>query len=141
MMTGIGHLLDSLEALLGISPFAEQVGVVEDDQAAEHTAEVREVVLQSAFPDGLACGLRDKQGDTLAFLLDQHSMSIRPTKVLPRPTPSHRKAPPCWPAIFRSSWKPSFWYWSRSGTSFEWCFFPLLVGHLVARKNSCSDLA
>ena len=31
------------------------------------------------------------------------SISIRPTKVLPRPTPSHGNAPPCWRAIFMSA--------------------------------------
>ncbi len=36
------------------------------------------------------------------------SISIRPTNVLPRPTPSHRKAPPCWRAIFISAQYASF---------------------------------
>lgn len=89
---------------LGDITASVEVRVVQDHHVIPGaTPNVGQVTIEICFPNRLSAGLWDDQGDTLALMYSKRSKTISPTNVLPRPTPSQRKAPLCSPAIF-SSW-------------------------------------
>ena len=110
----VGKLGDAPETLREIA-LAAEVGVAEDREVAE--------VRAAADCRRCAAAIRADVAPTPPSLVafgansttrfpscrTRRSISIRPTKVLPRPTPSQRNAPPCWRAIFISAQYASFW--------------------------------
>ena len=98
----IGHLLDPIEPVREIIA-PQQVGVIEDGQVAEVPGQVAEVASEVALPHGMPAAFGTINTTRLRSYITSRSMSISPTNVLPKPTPSHRKAPPYCAAIFNSA--------------------------------------